>query len=167
MQLDLPDEAAVRAAFATIERNLATRGQAEAMDGVLVQEMVVGGIETYLGASDSSGFGMLLGFGTGGVNVELWKDVVFRVHPLTDMDARDMLAQIRGRPLLDGYRGAPPADKDALAEAILRLDRMVGAHPEIVEVDLNPLIARPPGQGVVALDARVRVGTRTRAPRRR
>ena len=166
VQLELRDEAAVRAAFATIADNLAAHGQAAAMEGVLVQEMVEGGVETYLGTTYTPGFGMLVGFGTGGINVELWKDVVFRVHPLTDVDAREMLAQIRGRPLLDGYRGAPAADKEALAQAILRIDRMVGEHPEILELDLNPLIALPPGAGVVALDARVRVGARTRVPRR-
>ena len=134
----------------------------DAMQGVLVQEMVPGGVETYLGSTYTEGFGMVVGFGIGGVHVELWKDVVFRVHPLTDVDAREMLDQIRGRALLDGFRGEPPADREALCEAILRLDRMVGEQPRILELDLNPLVALPPGQGVVALDARVRVGERGR-----
>jgi acetyltransferase len=82
---------------------------------------------------------------------------VFRVHPLTDVDAREMLEQIRGRPLLEGFRGAPPADQEALVQAILRVDRMVGDNPEIEELDLNPLVALAPGHGVVAIDARVRI----------
>lgn len=147
-------------AFDSIRASLAAQGLVERMDGALVQEMITGGVETYVGSTEAPGFGMLLGFGIGGVNVELWKDVVFRVHPLRDVDAREMLEQIRGRPLLEGFRGAPPADQEALASTILRVDRMVGENPEICELDLNPLIALPPGRGVVAIDARVRVAPR-------
>jgi acyl-CoA synthetase (NDP forming) len=90
--------------------------------------------------------------------VELWRDVVFRVHPLTDVDARQMLEQIRGVKLLDGFRGSPPADRDAIADTLLRVSRMVGDIPEILELDLNPLIALEPGKGALAVDARIRVG---------
>jgi acyl-CoA synthetase (NDP forming) len=98
-----------------------------------------------------------VGFGIGGVQVELWKDVVFRVHPLTDLDAADMLAQIRAVKLLDGFRGGPVADRAAVMDALLRVDRMVGDLPTVAELDLNPLVARAPGCGVVAVDARIRV----------
>lgn len=147
-------------AFDAIRSSLAAQGLAEKMDGALVQEMIVEGVETYVGSTQAPGFGALLGFGIGGVNVELWKDVVFRVHPLTDVDAREMIEKIRGLPLLEGFRGAPPADKEAIADTILRVDRMVGDNPEICELDLNPLIALPPGRGVVAIDARIRVEPR-------
>ncbi len=157
--LDLGDADAVRNAYRKLEQNLADRGLMRAMDGALVQEMVRGGVETYVGMAEAPGFGALLAFGIGGVNVEVWKDVVFRVHPLTDVDAREMLDQIRARVLLDGFRGALPVDKNALAEAILRVDRLVADFPEIRELDLNPLLALPEGRGVVALDARIRVGT--------
>ncbi len=167
VRLGLRSAEEVGEAFDAIAEALRERGQLDAMQGVLVQEMVPGGVETYLGSTYTEGFGMVVGFGIGGVHVELWKDVVFRVHPLTDVDAREMLDQIRGRALLDGFRGEPPADREALCEAILRLDRMVGEQPRILELDLNPLVALPPGQGVVALDARVRVGERgRRRPRR-
>nr|PZN15527.1 MAG: hypothetical protein DIU78_25575 [Pseudomonadota bacterium] len=156
--LDLGDADAVRRAYRALERNLSERGLADAMEGALVQEMVRGGVETYVGMTEAPGFGALLAFGIGGVNVEVWKDVVFRVHPLTDVDAREMLDRIRGRALLDGFRGAPCVDKSALAEAILRVDRLVADFPEIHELDLNPLVALPEGRGVVALDARIRVG---------
>jgi acetyl coenzyme A synthetase (ADP forming)-like protein len=156
--LSTPQEAGE--AFEAIRASLAAQGLAEKMDGALVQEMIQGGVETYVGSTEAPGFGMLLGFGIGGINVELWKDVVFRVHPLTDADAREMIDQIRGRALLEGFRGMPPADKEAIASSILRVDRMVGDNPEIRELDLNPLIALPPGQGVVAIDARVRVEPR-------
>lgn len=156
--LKTPEEAGE--AFEAIRANLAAQGLEDRMDGALVQEMITEGVETYVGATEAPGFGSLLGFGIGGVNVELWKDVVFRVHPVTDVDAREMLAQIRGRPLLEGFRGAPPADEDALVDAILRVDRMLGDNPEIRELDLNPLVALPPGRGVVAIDARIRIEPR-------
>jgi acyl-CoA synthetase (NDP forming) len=158
--LDLSSPEAVRRAFESMTARLAARGLAGQMEGALVQEMVTGGVETYVGMTQAPGFGALLGFGIGGVNVELWKDVAFRVHPLTDVDAREMLEQIRGKALLDGFRGAPPADKDALVEAILRVDRMIADNPEIQELDINPLLALPPGEGVVAIDARFRIGAR-------
>lgn len=156
--LQTPQEAGE--AFDAIRASLAAQGLVEKMDGALVQEMITEGVETYVGSTEAPGFGMLLGFGIGGVNVELWKDVVFRVHPLTDVDAREMPEQIRGRALLEGFRGAPPADKEAIVSTILRVDRMVGENPEIRELDLNPLIALPPGRGVVAIDARIRVEPR-------
>jgi len=153
--LSTPEEAGQ--AFEEIRANLAAQGLADKMEGALVQEMIAGGVETYVGSTEAPGFGMLVAFGIGGINVELWKDVVFRVHPLTDLDAREMIDQIRGGALLEGFRGMPPADKEAIASAILRVDRMVGDNPEIRELDINPLVALPPGQGVVALDARIRV----------
>lgn len=157
VRLNLSSSEEVRGAFEAIERALAEHGLTSRMEGALVQEMVTSGIETYVGVTHAPGFGALLGFGIGGVNVELWRDVAFRVHPLTDVDASEMLEQIRGHPLLDGFRGAPPADKKALVEAILRVDRMVAENPEIREMDINPLKALPPGQGVVAIDVRMRV----------
>lgn len=155
LSVSSPDE--VRRSYEEIEAALAARGLADRFEGVLVQEMVTDGVETFVGVTQAPGFGPLIGFGIGGVAVEVWRDVAFRVHPLTDVDAREMLDQIRGRALLDGFRGAPPADREALADAILRVDRMVGDLPEIEELDLNPLFALPPGQGVVAVDARIRV----------
>ena len=153
--LSTPEEAGQ--AFEEIRANLAAQGLADKMEGALVQEMIAGGVETYVGSTEAPGFGMLVAFGIGGINVELWKDVVFRVHPLTDLDAREMLEQIRGRALLEGFRGMPPADKEALVSAILRVDRLVGDNPEIRELDINPLVALPPGEGVVAIDARIRI----------
>jgi acetyltransferase len=120
--------------------------------------MIARGVETFVGMTRTPDFGPLLAFGAGGVAVELWKDVAFRMHPLTDLDAREMLDQIRARALLDGFRGAPAADRDALVDVLLRIDRLAADLPEILELDLNPLIARAPGQGAIAIDARIRVG---------
>jgi acyl-CoA synthetase (NDP forming) len=102
-------------------------------------------------------FGPLIMFGLGGVHVELLRDVVFRVHPLTDRDACDMVGGIKGSPLLRGYRGARAGDVPALEDTILRVSALAGDHPEIVEMDLNPLIVNEPGRGCVVLDARIAV----------
>jgi acyl-CoA synthetase (NDP forming) len=96
-------------------------------------------------------------FGLGGVQVELLKDVVFRVTPLTDLDAQQMVRGVRGARLLEGYRGAPPGDAPALEEVLLRLSQLAGDHPAIVEMDLNPLRVMEPGKGCIALDARIAV----------
>jgi acyl-CoA synthetase (NDP forming) len=96
-------------------------------------------------------------FGLGGVNVELLKDVAFRVQPLTDRDAREMVHSVRGFPLLEGYRGAPACDVAAIEETLLRLSQMLGEQEGIVEMDLNPLKVLAPGRGCVVVDARVAV----------
>jgi acetate---CoA ligase (ADP-forming) len=89
--------------------------------------------------------------------VEVLKDMVFRITPLTDRDAREMLHAIRSAPLLQGYRGRPPADLDALTDLLLRVSWLVETVPEIAEMDLNPVMVREPGHGLTAVDARVRV----------
>jgi acetyl coenzyme A synthetase (ADP forming)-like protein len=155
--LGVKDAPGVRAAFAAMRGALEAKGLGDAMQGVVVQPMVPPGVELFVGVTRTPDFGPLVGFGIGGVQVELWKDVVFRVHPLTDLDAADMLAQIRAVKLLDGFRGGPVADRAAVMDALLRVDRMVGDLPTVAELDLNPLVARAPGCGVVAVDARIRV----------
>ncbi|MBK9034812.1 MAG: acetate--CoA ligase family protein [Myxococcales bacterium] len=155
--LDVADAAAVRQAFVDIRARLDALGRGAEMAGVTVQPMIPRSAELFVGATRAPGFGPLIGFGSGGTAVELWKDVVFRVHPLTDADARDMLAQIRGQALLDGFRGAPAVDRAALIDVILRVDRMMGDLPELAELDLNPVVTRGAGQGAIALDARLRV----------
>jgi len=149
-------EMAVRE-LAAMRARLEARGLRAQMRGVVLQETVPPGIETFVGATRDPDFGHLIGFGIGGVHVELWKDIVFRVAPLRDVDARAMLGQIRARALLDGFRGAPPADKDAVAQALLRISRLVADFPSIAELDINPLTAHP--RGAVAVDARIRVAT--------
>ncbi len=153
--LGLRGAAAVRAAWSGMESSLEQRGLRAAMEGALVQEMVPGGVETFVGATRDPSYGPLVGFGLGGVQVELWKDVVFRVAPLRDRDADEMLAQIRARALLDGFRGAPAVDRGALREVILRVGALVEALPEVLEIDLNPVVAMV--RGAVVVDARIRV----------
>ena len=155
VRLDLRSAKEVGEAFAKIEKKIASLGRRDEMTGVTVQPMVREGLETIVGMTRDPSFGPMLLFGLGGVQVELLKDVVFRVHPLTDRDAYEMVRGIRGAKLLEGYRGAPPGDLERLEETILRVSQLAGEFPEIVEMDLNPLKVLPPGKGCVVLDARV------------
>jgi len=155
--LDLRDETAVRQAFETIRNRLAAQDALQAMEGVLVQPMVTDGVEVMVGVTTDPSFGPLIAFGLGGVHVEILGDVRFRVTPLTDRDASEMVHEIRGFRLLEGYRGHPPADVAALEEVLLRISLLVEEVPEITELDLNPIFALPPGRGCQIVDARIRV----------
>jgi acyl-CoA synthetase (NDP forming) len=155
--LKLGDADAVRHAFESIRARLAETNQPSAMDGVVVQPMITGGVEVMMGVTQDPLFGPLIAFGLGGVHVEILADVCFRVTPLTDCDAAEMIRAIRGYRLLQGYRGHAPADIDAIQEVLLRLSRLVEDIPEINEVDLNPIFALPPGQGCRIADARILV----------
>jgi acyl-CoA synthetase (NDP forming) len=155
VQLNLAGAKAVEEAFTRIRDALAARDSLDAMDGVLVQKMISGGVELMAGATSDPLFGPLIAFGLGGIYVEILEDVRFRIAPLSDKDVRAMIREIRGFRLLEGYRGHPPADLTATEDVLLRLSRMVEEVPEIAEVDLNPIIALPPGQGCVILDARI------------
>lgn len=150
VRLGLAHEYAVVTAF---EELVASLG--DAMTGAVIQPMIAGGVEMMLGATDQQSFGHVIACGAGGTLVELLGDVAFRVHPLTDRDAREMLDEIRCSKLLCGYRGKPAADADALRESILRLSALLDVCPEIREIDLNPLKVLE--HGVSAIDARIRV----------
>ena len=150
IRLNLADDEAVRQAFEQIKQ--------DGMDGILVQRMINGGIELMIGVAEDSSFGPLVGFGLGGIHVEILADIVFRVTPLTDQDAYEMVRGIRGYRLLEGYRGHPPGDVQAVEEVLLRVSRMVEDIPEVRELDLNPIFALPPGEGCSVVDARVRIG---------
>ncbi|GMQ86394.1 MAG: GNAT family N-acetyltransferase [Acidimicrobiia bacterium] len=126
-------------------------------EGVLVQEFIAGEHEVLIGMMEDPNFGPLIAFGLGGVFVELIGDVAFRIHPLTDVDVGMMIRDVRSARLLEGYRGAEPADLDAISAALLRVSAMVEDLPEIVEMDLNPVKVGPPGAGISVVDARIRV----------
>jgi len=155
--LDVRNETEVRRAFADIERKLDELGRRGEMHGVSVQQLIKGGVEAIVGVTSDRGFGPLLMFGLGGVYVEVLKDVAFRIHPLTDRDAAGLVREVRGYPLLEGYRGQPPGDTAALEDVLLRVSRLVGDLPEIQEMDLNPLKVLAPGSGCIAVDARIGV----------
>jgi acyl-CoA synthetase (NDP forming) len=157
VHLNLTDERAVRNSFEAIWARLAQDNKLDAMEGVLVQPMLSGGVEVMIGVTHDPLFGPLIAFGLGGIHVEILGDVRFRITPLTDRDAAQMVREIKGYRLLQGYRGHPAADVEAIEEVLLRLSRLVEEIPEISEVDLNPILAMPPGQGCRIVDARIRL----------
>jgi acetyl coenzyme A synthetase (ADP forming)-like protein len=161
--LNLQDANAVRRAFDDILARAKQAGVLDAVDGVLIQPMLTGGVETMIGVAADRLFGPLIGFGLGGVRVELLGDVRFRIAPLTDVDADELVREIRGFPLLQGYRGQPAVDVEALRDVLLRVSRLADDVPEIVELDLNPVIALPAGHGCRIVDARIKVGPAGRA----
>jgi acyl-CoA synthetase (NDP forming) len=158
VRLDLADEKAVMHGFREIEKRLAQAGRRAEMEGVLVQPMISGGVELMIGVTQDPVFGPLIGFGLGGIHVEILKDVCFRVTPITDRDAAEMVRAIKGYRLLEGYRGHPAADIPAIENLLLRIARLVEEIPQIAELDLNPVIALPPGRGCQIVDARIRIG---------
>jgi acyl-CoA synthetase (NDP forming) len=124
--------------------------------GCLVQKMVPpGGIEVLIGMNRDPQFGPLVTFGLGGIFVETLRDVSFRIAPFSPQEAGTMLDEIRAHALFDGVRGQPPADKKALIDALLRVSQLAQDFPEIAELDINPLIVYPQGQGVISVDMRL------------
>jgi acyl-CoA synthetase (NDP forming) len=153
VKLNLGSEEEVAAAFDEIVA--AARGaQPEAtVLGVSVQKMARPGVEVIMGMTTDPQFGPVLMFGLGGVFVEVLKDVAFRIVPLEPRDARQMIHDIQGFPVLEGFRGQEPADLAALEDMLMRLSAFVEKHPEIQELDLNPIFAYK--DGALAVDARI------------
>jgi acetyl coenzyme A synthetase (ADP forming)-like protein len=123
--------------------------------GCQVQQMVPGGREVLLGMSRDPQFGPLVAFGLGGIYVEALKDVAFRVAPFSRQEADEMIREIRSYRLLEGVRGEPPADHEAMVDALLRISQLVTDFPEIVELDINPLMVFEEGRGAMAIDMRL------------
>jgi acetyl coenzyme A synthetase (ADP forming)-like protein len=157
VHLNLMSLSAVREAYGKIRDRLVKDNNLAAMEGVLVQPMFSSGVEVMAGVTHDPLFGPLIAFGLGGIHVEILGDVRFRITPLTDRDAAEMVREIRGYRLLEGYRGHKPADVEALQDVLLRLSRLVEEVPEIKELDLNPIFALAPGEGCRIVDARIRV----------
>jgi len=153
--LDIRSEKEVRAAFKDIKAKLAKLGRQKEMAGVTVQRMVKGGVETIVGVTQDPLFGPLIMFGLGGIYAELLKDVAIRLHPLTDLDAKELINSIRMARLFRGFRGAPVSDTQALEDLLLRLSALVEDIPQIAELDLNPVKVMPQGEGYWVVDARV------------
>ncbi len=152
--LGLDGETAVREAYARIIANAAAAHPAARIDGVLVQQMARPGIEIILGISRDPDFGSMLMVGLGGIHVEVLRDVAFAPVPIGPDEALSLLGELRGAALLDGVRGAPPADRATLAELIAALSRFAADHADqIEEIDLNPVIVHPQGQGLSVVDA--------------
>jgi acetate---CoA ligase (ADP-forming) len=153
VRLGLDGTEAVRAAALEIDRMVTAHGHP--LEGLVIQPMAPQGVELLLGVVSDENFGPVIACGAGGTSAELLGDVAVRITPLSDLDAAEMVRSLRTFPLLSGYRGQPACDVQAVENALKCLSALVEAHPEIAELDLNPLLASP--EGAVILDARVRV----------
>jgi acyl-CoA synthetase (NDP forming) len=152
--LNLEDAGSVEKAYDLIIKRARSYNPAARLDGVLVQEMLPPGLEVILGVKKDPIFGPAILFGLGGIYVELLKDVALRTAPLREEDARNMIEEIQGKALLDGVRGQPPRDRQALVTIMMQLSQMaVELGGRIAELDINPLILYPEGEGAVAADA--------------
>jgi acetate---CoA ligase (ADP-forming) len=145
----------VRAEFDAMMARVRAKLPDARLDGALIQPFVRGGRETIIGGTTDPTFGPLLMFGLGGIYVEAMQDVSFRVSPVSDEDAREMVRAIRGYRVLEGFRGEPPVDQATLIEMIQRVSQLMMENPEIEELDINPFLIKE--HGGVALDARIRV----------
>lgn len=143
----------VQHAYRQILRNVKRHAPKARITGMLVQEMAPASTEVIVGAIKDPQFGPALMFGLGGVFVEVLKDVTFRVAPITEEDACEMIMEVKAYPLLKGYRNTPPADTKAITDILLSTSRLVMDHQEIKELDLNPVIVYQNGAKVV--DARI------------
>ncbi len=156
--LDLADELEARAAYTAMLARVQQRQPGAHIAGVLVTQMAPPGHELIVGMRRDPQFGPLLMFGLGGIYVELLKDVAFRVAPVGQSETLAMIGETHAGKLLAGLRGQPPADIDAVAQVIERVARLALDHPEVQEIDVNPLLAYPVGQGALAVDVRMVVG---------
>ncbi|MHB1418759.1 MAG: acetate--CoA ligase family protein [Bacillota bacterium] len=153
VELKLNSGEEVAAAYDRIINATRERYPQAVIDGVSVQKMIPKGVEVIVGMSKDAQFGPMVMFGLGGIFVELFKDVSFKIVPLTKADAEDMLDEIKGSALLKGFRGSEPVNREALVDTLVKLSTLIDAHPEIEEMDINPLFASK--EGVVAADARM------------
>lgn len=163
VEVQLRDREAVAAAFQRIMGRVRDHSPQAVIEGILVQKMAPRGEEVILGVSHTPGFGHLLMFGLGGVFVEIFKDVEFRLAPIGRNEARRMIRGIRGYSILQGVRGRPPCDTDVLEVALVSLSDLVLNHPEIKEMDINPLLVHEKGKGATVADCRIILEPRERS----
>ncbi len=153
VMLDLKSTAEVKEAYRKILGSVKRHKPHANIIGVIVQEMVVPTTEVIVGSTKDPQFGPALMFGLGGIFVEILKDVAFRIAPIGEADAREMITEVKGYPILKGYRGQPPADIDAIVKILVNTSKLVMDHEEIKELDLNPVMVYE--KGAKAVDARI------------
>jgi len=151
--LNIKSSTEVTEAYNKILQNAKRHKPKAKIVGVLVQEMAPSSTEVIVGATKDPQFGPALMFGLGGIFVEILKDVAFRIAPITESDAREMITEVKGYPILKGYRGQPPADTEAIVQILLNTSRLVTEHLEIRELDLNPIMVYE--KGAKTVDARI------------
>jgi acetyltransferase len=158
IRIGIEDEAQLESAYDDLLGKARSYAPDAVIEGLQIQEMVAPGREVIVGVDRDQQFGPLLMFGLGGVYVEVLKDVTFQLCPIDQQQAREMLSEIRGYGLLRGVRGERPADIEAIAECIVRVSALVTDFPEILELDINPLIVAEAGSGALAADVRIGIG---------
>lgn len=158
IRVGIETESELEEAYESILGSVRARMEDAHIWGVTVQQMLKPGREVIIGVNRDPQFGPLLMFGLGGIYVEVMKDVTFRLCPVTESEAREMLSEIRGYGLLRGARGQHVADLDAVVDTIVRISALVTDFPEITELDINPLIVADKGEGAVAADIRIGIG---------
>ena len=151
--LSLNSKDQIRAAYEQLLSNVRAYRENSRIDGVLVQHMAPRGVEVIVGGLRDDQFGPTVLFGLGGIFVEVLKDASFRIAPLTSLDTRQMIREIRSYPILQGVRGQPPADEDAIMNILQATSRMLLENPEIQQIDLNPVMVY--GKGATVVDARI------------
>lgn len=156
VKLNLKTEDEVKAAYKEIIENAKKYKSDAKIIGVNIQPFAKTGIaELIIGMTTDPQFGPALMFGLGGIFVEIYKDVSFRVCPITEYDANEMIREIKAFPILDGFRGRPKADVDTIVNILLKVSQIAIDHPEIDQMDLNPVIIYEKGKGVAVVDARI------------
>jgi acetyl-CoA synthetase (ADP-forming) len=153
VMVDLKDASSVRNAYNQILNNVKKHDAKARITGMLVQEMAPSSTEVIVGAIKDPQFGPAVMFGLGGIFVEVLKDVTFRIAPITEDEACEMVSEVKAYPLLKGYRNTPPADLEAIAKILLNTSRLVTDHSEIKELDLNPIMVYE--KGAKTVDARI------------
>ena len=153
--INIRNRQALLAATAEMEKTLKRLKPRPTIDGFLVQEMAHSGIECFVGGRRDQAFGPIIMVGLGGIFIEIFKDTSIRLAPVTKKEAIDMLKELKAYPLLQGARGIGKADVKAMVEVICRVSSLLTNCPEISEMDINPVIVHPDGQGVSIVDARV------------
>jgi acyl-CoA synthetase (NDP forming) len=153
VKVGLEDAGAVSAAYHEILVNVQKAEPDASITGIAVQQMAPAGTEVIVGMTTDPQFGPVVMFGLGGIMVEILKDVSFRVVPVEERDATQMIDEIQGKAILDGVRGQPPADKAAIIDAIIKVSEFVERNPDVRELDLNPMLVYR--EGAIAVDARI------------
>jgi acetyl-CoA synthetase (ADP-forming) len=153
VMVNLKTSKEVEGAFKKILDNVKKHMPKAKILGITVQEMAPESTEVIVGAIKDPQFGQTLMFGLGGIFVEILKDVTFRIAPVSEQEAQEMITEVKAYPLLQGYRGTPPADTDAIKKILLATSKLVMEHPEIKELDLNPVMVYE--KGAKTVDARI------------
>ena len=152
VRINIGSKEDVRRTFEDILESIKEQVPDAVIDGILIEEMA-NGTELIIGTTTDPQFGAMIMFGIGGIFVEVYKDVSFRLIPITPNDAREMMEEIKGKALLEGIRGLPKADPDQVVEILLAVSKLIEDNPDIDEMDINPLLLTE--RGIIAVDARI------------